>query len=273
MLRQLRPSAVTGTELWEEHWRRFAVIRHDRAALRWDGILDWIDERVSGGRMLEAGCGLGRYLLYVQSHGGDVVGIDFALEPLRRIKVYARSARLAGADLAQLPFAGGSFDTILCFGVLEHFERGAEVQARELARLLRPSGWLIVTVPYASFLKRRRARTPGTDIVVPGAPLPPGMQFYQHCFTQNEARALVQSAGCDVIRQRRISRLFWLLGGRSGRSRPRTVASATPRQPVVVTPSPARGLRALARETAYWAQWALPGDLSSHMIAVVGRKQ
>jgi SAM-dependent methyltransferase len=279
MLSQLRPSAAAGAELWEDHWRRFAAIRYDRAALRWDGILDLVDRRLGSGPMLEAGCGLGRYLLYAHDRGGDAVGIDFAMEPLQRIAAHQPAARLAAADLGRLPFADGTFDTILCLGVLEHFEHGAGEQAKELTRVLRPGGWLIVTVPYANRLKRRRARVPGTDIVPHGVPPPAGMSFYQHCFTRGEARALVEAAGCDVIKERPVSRLFWLLGGLSARrgangSAPKAAPAMPSRASGAAPGRPARGSvwRAIAREAAYWGQWAVPGDLASHMIAVVGRK-
>jgi SAM-dependent methyltransferase len=271
MLKQLRRSAESGTALWEDHWRRFDAIRYDPAALRWDGILDLIDRRVPSGRLLEAGCGLGRYLLYVGARGGDPIGIDFALEPLKRITSHEPRARVAAADLSRLPFPPETFETILCFGVLEHFEQGAAGQTAELAALLRPSGWLIVTVPYANFLKRRRAAAGGSDVVSSVDALPPGMGFYQHCFTRAEARNIVHGAGLNVIEERRISRLFWLLGGRSGGPRrPGAGPSASAGQ--VVRRGRGSILRSLAREAAYWAQWAIPPDLTSHMIAIVGQK-
>jgi len=48
---------------------------------------------------------------------------------------------------APLPFASASFDTVLCTSVLEHVH-DAEAVVSEIARVLRPGGRLIITVPF-----------------------------------------------------------------------------------------------------------------------------
>jgi SAM-dependent methyltransferase len=270
VLKQLRPRAVSGSELWEQHWRDFAQVRFDRTALKWDGILDLIDERIPAGLLLEAGCGLGKYLLYVRQHRGQAIGIDFAVDALQTVTRRAPGTPVIAADLSRMPFAPGTFETVLCFGVLEHFEQGAEAQVRALTDLLKPGGWLIATVPYANWLKRRRAWSGTDNIVEAGAPFPPGMSFYQHCFTRREARALVASAGCEIIRDRRVARLFWLLGRRT--NQPRASAATRTSSGTVRSGSSAGLPRAALREAAYLAQWLIPGDLTAHMIAIVGRK-
>ena len=50
------------------------------------------------------------------------------------------------ADITALPFEDGAFDAILCSHVLEHVEDDRAAMA-ELARVLRPGGWLLVLVP------------------------------------------------------------------------------------------------------------------------------
>lgn len=51
------------------------------------------------------------------------------------------------ADLADLPFAGGGFDLVLCSHVLEHIPEDARAIV-ELARVLRPRGRAIIMVPF-----------------------------------------------------------------------------------------------------------------------------
>ena len=273
MLKQVRRTKASGSALWEDHWRRFDAIRYEASALRWDGILDFVDARIRAGRLLEAGCGLGRYLLYTHARGGDAIGIDFASETLTRVRGHQPSARVVAGDLTQLPFAERAFDTILCLGVVEHFEHGAGLPLSQLTAALRPSGWLIVTVPYANKLKRRRATRGVGDVVAADHPLPPGTTFYQYCFTRAEARDLLRTAGLTVIRERRISRLFWLFGGRSTASpTQRTSAGAAVRPLRAMRGAFYRGIRPILREALYWSQWAIPGDLTSHMIVVVGQK-
>jgi SAM-dependent methyltransferase len=50
------------------------------------------------------------------------------------------------ADITALPFDDASFDAVLCSHVLEHVEDDRAAMA-ELARVLRPGGWLVVLVP------------------------------------------------------------------------------------------------------------------------------
>ena len=48
---------------------------------------------------------------------------------------------------APLPFASATFDTVLCTSVLEHVY-DAEAAVNEIARILKPGGRLIITVPF-----------------------------------------------------------------------------------------------------------------------------
>jgi SAM-dependent methyltransferase len=58
----------------------------------------------------------------------------------------ARVADVVG-DLHELPVSDGSFDFVLCTEVLEHVADPARVLA-ELARILKPGGGLLLTVPF-----------------------------------------------------------------------------------------------------------------------------
>ena len=272
MLKQLRPTGRSGVQLWDEHWRTYDGVQHDPLSLRWDGILDLVDRRVPVGTTLEAGCGLGKYVLYAAERKARIVGIDFVPQAVAAIRTRRPDAKVAVADLGRLPFPDRSFDTVLCLGVLEHFEGGASEYVAELVRVLVPGGWLLVTVPYANLLKRRRARRAGADVVAGNGTAPEGQSFYQYCYSRSEARALLEAGGLDVIHDRRIARLFWLMGRRTAGPKvagvDRRPAATGPRRPSARPPLP----RLVAREAAFVLQHLIPPDLTSHMIAVVGRK-
>ncbi len=102
---------------------------------------------------LDAGCGSGMFshtvLLPVCK---DVWAIDIAVESVSRLKrrlPQAEGARLhiVRASLAQLPFEGASFDVVLCSEVLEHIEDD-ESALREIARVTKPGGFIVITVPH-----------------------------------------------------------------------------------------------------------------------------
>lgn len=106
-------------------------------------------------RVLDVGCGTGYNLEFLRGRGWRMVGID-------RQPAGGASARLApvlAADALSLPFASGSFDLVFMLDVLEHVEDGAAV--REVARVLKPGGTLLVTVPAFPFLWSRRDQVAG----------------------------------------------------------------------------------------------------------------
>jgi SAM-dependent methyltransferase len=94
--------------------------------------------------ILDVGCGTGATLKAVDDLG-VAVGIDRSGHALR----YCRRrglTRLAAATAEALPIATGSLDVVLALDLLEHI-RDDGAAAKELARVLRPGGLLLVTVP------------------------------------------------------------------------------------------------------------------------------
>jgi SAM-dependent methyltransferase len=270
MLKQLRRSDLEGVSLWEDHWRQFDAIRYDRGSIRWDGFLDLVDERVDAGPILEAGCGMGRYLLYLKSRGASVCGIDFAREPLQAIRREVGSAPVAAGNLISLPFGTDTFATVLCLGVIEHFEHGPQAVLSELARVLRPEGSLIVTVPYANAMKQWSARRPGTNVVRGADPIPAGWNFYQLCYTEDELAAALAAAGLETVHLRRTGKLFSIVGTLNRARGDSAPAPRLDRSKIAATGGGA--FRRALKEVAYHSQRVLPGYKLAHMILAVGRK-
>jgi ubiquinone/menaquinone biosynthesis C-methylase UbiE len=104
----------------------------------------------AGAEVLDAGCGPGINSITLSQHGLRVTSIDADPEKLETLEVLKRflapSLKLERADVCRLPFEDSSFDKILCSEVLEHIEddHGA---VSEFARVLRPGGLLVITVP------------------------------------------------------------------------------------------------------------------------------
>jgi SAM-dependent methyltransferase len=105
------------------------------------------------GRMLDAGCGSLLFTAHVYlSSERQVIAFDQSLQMLKRAR--ARLIELAGfvpehilllqADLSNLMFRPGRFNTILCMNVLHQFEEAAELIPK-LRGLLANSGQLFLT--------------------------------------------------------------------------------------------------------------------------------
>lgn len=101
---------------------------------------------LSGGSLLDVGCGLG-YLTSVLGDGFFCVGLEFDIKALS-INRGTDLNNLVQGHAVKLPFHEKSFDVVICSEVLEHLPKGKdETVFSEMARVLKPGGRLLVTVP------------------------------------------------------------------------------------------------------------------------------
>lgn len=99
--------------------------------------------------MLDVGCGTGATTAFL-GRGHRVVGCDLEPEALR-LAATRGLERLVLARAERLPFREGSFDIVMALDVLEHHDDDSAVAA-ELARVVRPGGIVLVTVPALDIL-------------------------------------------------------------------------------------------------------------------------
>lgn len=94
-------------------------------------------------RLLDIGCGWeARLLRSIEDHIGSGVGIDFKAPLIRTQKLQTYALSLSD----KLPFDDQAFDVVTMLAVLEHLAQ-PEAILLEIARVLRPGGGLILTVP------------------------------------------------------------------------------------------------------------------------------
>jgi len=243
-------------------------------------VVSQVEEVVplAGRRLLDIGCGRGTLLLAATRRGAEAVGIEpdpgsLVLSRHRLARDRKSAAVVVAAVGESLPLADASCDVVTCCSVLEHVQEPQAVLA-EVARVLKPGGWLHLGVPNAlrfqerhykiflpprtpRFLARLYLRLWGRD---------PAFLATLHEMTPGRARALVQKAGLEIMvdpTARRLERIDEVL---SGSHRPRTVWR---RLPVYLLRALGGGslLRALVRR-GFFVDGALlarrpPGDASS----------
>lgn len=117
------------------------------AELEFPGTTELVPD-VDGKRILDAGCGTGRYTEWLLDRGADVVGIDVSDEMLERAadRVGDR-AELHRANLGtSLDFAADTeFDGIVSSLVLDYVEDWRQLFS-EFARLLEPGGFFVFSI-------------------------------------------------------------------------------------------------------------------------------
>jgi SAM-dependent methyltransferase len=146
--------------------------------------------------VLEAGCGLGQYVVLLRERGYQAVGADWAVDPLRVCRAWAKATPLAAMDLAQLGFAAGAFDGYVSLGVVEHDPGGPDRILAEAHRVLAPGGRLLVSVPYVNLVRRLgapRIRRANERIRAAGG------GFYQFAFSGRELRSALERNGFRVL--------------------------------------------------------------------------
>lgn len=96
-----------------------------------------------GGVLLDVGCGSGSLWRFVSRHFDRYVGADVA-----RYDGFPADGRFIPVDLdhQRVGLADGTADVVAALETIEHVEN-PRAFLRELTRLCRPGGWLIVTTP------------------------------------------------------------------------------------------------------------------------------
>lgn len=107
--------------------------------------------RIRGTRVLEIGCGPGKLLADMVRAGYTCAAVDrspqmvaAARDELRRQHLAATETPISQADVQHLPFLSESFDTVVSTFPTEYIYEPAAL--REIARVLRPGGRLVVVL-------------------------------------------------------------------------------------------------------------------------------
>jgi ubiquinone/menaquinone biosynthesis C-methylase UbiE len=186
-------------------------VRLDRKFAR---ICELVREQLPAAAFLDAGCGDGRYLAAL---AGELPARRAGIDISERILETARArtdAELRQANLESIPFADGEFDLVLCSQVIEHV-LDAPAAARELARVLRPDGVLVISTDNARNVVSKVLNAPRTVLVRllglrgrRGRIESPATPYLGESF-----RALLEVAGLEVERLETFRfQLMWPLG-------------------------------------------------------------
>ncbi len=164
-------------ELEGVHWWYAGMRRIARSLLT-----PLLDSSKGPRRILDAGCGTGWNLEDLGGFG-ETHGVD--LSPLAVITTRRRGGRVTRGDLLELPYGDARFDLVTSFDVLYHAWITDDARAvRELARVLRPGGLMLLKVPALKILWGAH------DEAV----------HSRHRYTRRELESLLRAAGLELVR-------------------------------------------------------------------------
>lgn len=101
------------------------------------------------GLILDAGCGTG----IITSKLKNAVGVDSSIGQLLQCE---KSLKLVCADIEELPFKNGSFDTVVSFSVLQDVNNIPKA-VKEFKRVLKKDGHIVISVLNKSRVGTARA--------------------------------------------------------------------------------------------------------------------
>lgn len=147
-----------------------------------DAVLDRLP---AGAKLIDGGCGSGRWPVYFRQRGYDIVGIEADRALVRRVKRLAPGVRIRPGELARLPYPAGTFDGYLSGGVIEHYENPRPL-LREAKRVLKRGGYLFIDVPVVNRLRAVLA------------PAYAGGPLLEYRYTPRELKALLTECGFAI---------------------------------------------------------------------------
>ncbi len=152
----------------------------------------------TGARVLDVGCGEGRFAAALADAGAQVVAIDVAEEPLRRARV-----RRADLDLRLVepegpwPLEDASFDVVWAGETIEHVADTA-AWLSEVRRVLRSGGMLLVSTPAHELLELLRLALSRRAFAAHFEPRSDHLRFY----SRSTLTELLEDFGFERIEMR-----------------------------------------------------------------------
>lgn len=173
----------------------------------WDELAFLAKHIKPGDRVLDIGCGNGRFLPLVKERGGQYVGVDYSEGLIREAKRLHPDGEFVVGDATKLSFLDSKFDVAYSFATIHHVP-SKELRAqfiREAARVVKPGGMFILTAWHLwqprNFLKLFMSINPLSPLEAGDMLLTFGKNKaprYLHAFTRRELSLLLIKNGFHV---------------------------------------------------------------------------
>jgi 2-polyprenyl-3-methyl-5-hydroxy-6-metoxy-1,4-benzoquinol methylase len=161
-------------------------------------------------RLLDFGAYFGNFSLMAATLGFQVDAVDSyaAYAPaMDRMQSLMRSRGIGICDFQDVGFdlralSAGTYDAVLCLGVIEHLPHSPKGMLEALDRVLKPGGTLILDTPNLAYLYKREALAEGRSIFPPIADqylTEPPFEGHHREYTTAEIRWMLEQLGHQSI--------------------------------------------------------------------------
>ncbi|OGR88959.1 MAG: hypothetical protein A2992_06970 [Elusimicrobia bacterium RIFCSPLOWO2_01_FULL_59_12] len=163
-------------------------------------VLHKMETLISGGRILDIGCGAGDFLSLAQEAGWDVHGLDVSKPLVEFCQKRLTSAEIHQGTLHEARFPADYFDAVCLNSVLEHAYDPSGL-LREISRILKERGVLFICVPNEESLVSKIGdlyfRLRGSSYTTRLSPL--HSPFHVFGFSPRTLQRMVERNGLTVI--------------------------------------------------------------------------
>ena len=240
-------------DMWDDIWTHTRFRDYWQSALQGQIAPDY--DRLfrkylpMGGRLLEAGCGVGQVVLALRAHGFDCHGLDYAEKVITLLRDEFPEVPFTQGDIRNIPYSDSEFDGYISLGVIEHFVDGQREMLTEAARVLKRGGHIFVSVPAYNRYRQWRTRMARYR---KEANLP----FFESCIAVEELNSLLCETGFTPLEISFTNPVM-------------TFAQETPIRPFYRHIEDVRYVRGAVDRLL---RLFLPKSWFGHMVMVVGRK-
>ncbi|MEX2162357.1 MAG: class I SAM-dependent methyltransferase [Anaerolineales bacterium] len=188
---------AASAEYWDEVWSgQDSQQLYEQAARGELGYYEDIFPKYlpKEGRIIEAGSGLGQFVIALRARGYTVDGVDYGRKTVEALRQRFPDQPFRWGDVTQLDVPDGYYQGYISLGVMEHRQEGPEPFLSEANRMLGTGGVALISIPFLNGLRRLKmslgffGRTPPADLA-----------FYQYAYSPVEFDEYLQRAGFSVI--------------------------------------------------------------------------
>lgn len=181
------------TNVWENKLEMRTQIERVAKQDEYKLIQPYLRQLPKEAKIMDAGCGLGDWVIALSREGFKVTGLDLSRRAIELLKERFPASDFLRGDIRCTEFGDASYDAYYSWGVFEHFENGPQECIKEALRLLKPGGLIFISVPHDNVRQALRGSLMKAQI------FPTNSRFYQYRFTRNELATELKQGGFEVL--------------------------------------------------------------------------